>query len=127
MGAEMLEDLSSTKDSQSTVNEAIKMPATFVEALATLVKAVQHENQLIAAVVVGIVAIILPIVAIVSSVEDSKLAIFLLVAAVGLVFLASATFLAAFMLVRFQKKESEHFLPNIKMNFDSSCYMLKMP
>ncbi len=68
-------DSSSTKDSQTTIDEVIKMPANFVEALAVLAKAVQHENQLIAAVVIGIVAIIVPVIAIVSSVEDRTMAI----------------------------------------------------
>lgn len=101
---------SSTKDSQTTLDEAIKMPATFVEALAVLVKAVQHENQLIAAVVIGIIAIIVPVIAIVSSVEDRTMAILLLATVGVLVFLALATFMSAFMLVRFRKKGKQTFV-----------------
>ncbi len=92
------------------LDEAIKMPATFVEALAVLAKAVQHENQLIAAVVIGIVAIIVPVIAIVSSVEDRTMAILLLATVCVLVFLALATFMSAFVLVRFRKKGKQTFV-----------------
>jgi hypothetical protein len=101
----------STNSSQSTLaGEAIKMPANFVEALATLVKAIQHENQLIAAVVIAIIAIIVPIASIVASVQDRTLAIILLVAVGVLVFLALAVFMSAFMLVKFRKRGKRSFL-----------------
>ena len=108
---------SSTKDSQTTLDEAIKMPATFVEALAVLAKAVQHENQLIAAVVIGIIAIIVPVIAIVSSVEDRTIAILLLATVGVLVFLALATFMSAFMLVRFRKKGKKTFVAEYQEDF----------
>ena len=109
----MSEDSSTLNDldktSQATLDEAIKMPANFAEALAVLVQTLQSDNQLIGAVLLAIILPLAPILYVISTAQTSGVALLLAVVWCITITLVLSFFFVAFVLVRFREQGKQTF------------------
>jgi hypothetical protein len=109
----MTGDSSASTDSAqshlSTLNEAIKMPANFAQALAVLVEALKSDNQLIGAVILAIILVLIPVLIVISLAPSREIAILVTTVWCITMVLALSGFLTAFILVKFRKRGKETF------------------